>query len=104
VTSDVSEIIDDTSEALQLDLDERDSSPVNWETDASETRQNGASGSEVVCEDKNGKRSALVDDSSSTCSTDSASAPFKVQGSPNRYGIFAVCPCPLVFLYISHFI
>jgi hypothetical protein len=85
-TSDVSEIIDDASEVLQLDLDERDSSPVNWETDTSETRQIGASGSEIVDEDKNGKGSAFVDDSSSTCSTDSASAPFKVQVSPNNRG------------------
>lgn len=91
-TSDVSEIIDDASEALQLDLDERDSSPVNWETDTSETRQIGASGSEIVNEDKNGKGSAFVDDSSSTCSTDSASAPFKVQVSPNRYCTSAICP------------
>lgn len=99
----MSEIIDDTSEALQLDLDERDSSPVNWETDTSETRQNGASGSEVVSEDKNGKRSAFVDDSSSTCSTDSASAPFKVQASTNRYCIFAICPwyfCSFLSLFI----
>ncbi|KAJ4744588.1 TRAF-like superfamily protein [Rhynchospora pubera] len=83
-TSDASEIIDDASEALQLDADDRDSSPVNWETDTSETRQIGASSSEMVNGDKNGKRSTSIDDSSSTCSTDSASAPFKVQASPNR--------------------
>ncbi|XP_072951048.1 TNF receptor-associated factor homolog 1a-like isoform X1 [Typha angustifolia] len=95
--SDGSENADVAVEVLQLDLDDRDSSPTNWETDVSEIhpameasgveRQNG----------QTGKGSSFMDDSSSTCSTDSVPSvvmnwPYKgniiannkVQTSPNR--------------------
>lgn len=68
-TSDVSDTRDDSSEVLHIDLEDRESSPVNWETDASET-QATVPGGEMQHEQA-GKRTSFVDDSSSTCSSDS---------------------------------
>ncbi|RCV19343.1 hypothetical protein SETIT_3G375900v2 [Setaria italica] len=68
--SDMSDNRDDNSDALHVDIEERESSPVNWETDASET-QATVPGSGEVQNDQAGKRTSFVDDSSSTCSSDS---------------------------------
>jgi hypothetical protein len=77
--SDVSDSVDGVTEMLHLDSEDRDTSPVNWDTDASEvhppteacnkgigdvsSRQNG------IMSDK--RCSSAIDDSSSTCSSDS---------------------------------
>uniref|UniRef100_A0A0A8YCR9 TRAF-like superfamily protein n=1 Tax=Arundo donax TaxID=35708 RepID=A0A0A8YCR9_ARUDO len=68
--SDISDNRDDNSEALRVDIEDRESSPVNWETDASETRATVLDSGEVQNEQA-GKRTSFVDDSSSTCSSDS---------------------------------
>ncbi|CAN6329713.1 unnamed protein product [Urochloa humidicola] len=68
--SDISDNRDDNSDALHADIEDRETSPVNWETDASET-QTTVPGSGEVQNDLAGKRTSLVDDSSSTCSSDS---------------------------------
>ncbi|KAF8692232.1 hypothetical protein HU200_039836 [Digitaria exilis] len=68
--SDISDNRDDNSDALHADIEERESSPVNWETDASET-QATVPGSGEVQNGQAGKRTSFVDDSSSTCSSDS---------------------------------
>lgn len=68
--SDISDNRDDNSEVLNVDLEDRESSPVNWETDASETRGIVPEVGDVQNE-QSGKRASFVDDSSSTCSSDS---------------------------------
>ncbi|CAD6343217.1 unnamed protein product [Miscanthus lutarioriparius] len=68
--SDISDSRDDNSDVLHVDIEDRESSPVNWETDASET-QATVPGSSEVQNDHAGKRTSTVDDSSSTCSSDS---------------------------------
>ncbi|XP_062202162.1 TNF receptor-associated factor homolog 1a-like [Phragmites australis] len=68
--SDISDNRDDHSEALHVDIEDRESSPVNWETDASETQATVPDSVEVQ-NDQAGKRTSFVDDSSSTCSSDS---------------------------------
>ncbi|XP_020095243.1 MATH domain-containing protein At5g43560-like isoform X2 [Ananas comosus] len=95
--SDVSDGGDNCTEVTQLDIEGRGSSPVNWDTDVSETYPNMEASSGDVPNGKTGKRSPPIDDSSSTCSTDSVpsvvmSGPYKgntlsnnkVQASPNR--------------------
>jgi hypothetical protein len=67
--SDISDSRDDNSDVLHVDIEDRESSPVNWETDA-ET-QATVPGSSEVQNDHAGKRTSTVDDSSSTCSSDS---------------------------------
>ncbi|KAJ8764596.1 hypothetical protein K2173_006468 [Erythroxylum novogranatense] len=76
--SDVSDSMDGVTEVLQPDSEDRDSSPVNWDTDTSEVhRPTEASISEVsgltsIANGLTEKRNAsAMDDNSSTCSTDS---------------------------------
>ncbi|GKU85818.1 hypothetical protein SLEP1_g437 [Rubroshorea leprosula] len=76
--SDVSDSVDGgVTEVLQPDSEDRDASPVNWDTDTSEVHpptEASSSGISGICV-QNGiadKRSpSVADDSSSTCSTDS---------------------------------
>ncbi|KAL6847050.1 hypothetical protein ACP4OV_022903 [Aristida adscensionis] len=68
--SDISDNRDDNSDALHIDIEDRESSPVNWETDASETQATVPESGEVH-NDQAGKRATFLDDSSSTCSSDS---------------------------------
>uniref|UniRef100_A0A804N4Y0 TRAF-like superfamily protein n=1 Tax=Zea mays TaxID=4577 RepID=A0A804N4Y0_MAIZE len=68
--SDISDSRDDNSDMLHVDIEDRESSPVNWEIDASET-QTTIPGSSEVQNDHAGKRTSTVDDSSSSCSSDS---------------------------------
>ncbi|KAI6693418.1 hypothetical protein NL676_021128 [Syzygium grande] len=87
--SDTSDVVDGVSEVIQPDSDERDASPVNWDTDASEVHpptEASSSGVSGLSSVQNGiveKRSpSMMDDSSSTCSTDSVpsvgvSGPYK---------------------------
>ncbi|KAF3785412.1 hypothetical protein EJ110_NYTH27866 [Nymphaea thermarum] len=75
--SGVSDTGEDTIEACQPDLEDRDSSPVNWDTDASEIHppteaSSSATSTHPVENGKAKKMSrASMDDSSSTCSSDS---------------------------------
>ncbi|KAJ6719454.1 TNF RECEPTOR-ASSOCIATED FACTOR-like protein 1A [Salix purpurea] len=76
--SDVSDSVDGVAEVLQHDSEERDASPVNWDTDTSEVHpptevsSSGVSGLSSVPNGTSDKRSTnAMDDSSSTCSTDS---------------------------------
>lgn len=101
--SDVSDSVEFTADVLQPDSEDRDASPVNWDTDTSEVQPPvEASASEItsISTVQNGvdkRSSSLMDDSSSTCSTDSApsvvmngsyktnsSANYKSQKSPTR--------------------
>ncbi|MQL81019.1 hypothetical protein Taro_013482 [Colocasia esculenta] len=70
--SDVSDGVDDVAETLQPDLDERDVSPVSWDADTPESHPATET---TICEMQNEqaekKGSSVMDDSSSTCSTDS---------------------------------
>lgn len=87
--SDTSDVVDGVGEVIQPDSDERDASPVNWDTDASEVHpptEASSSGVSGLSSVQNGiveKRSpSMMDDSSSTCSTDSVpsvgvSGPYK---------------------------
>lgn len=104
VVSDVSDSVDGVGEVLQPDSEDRDVSPVNWDTDASEVHppteasNNGITGLSSVQNGMTEKRSSSVmDDSSSTCSTDSlpsvvingsskgnSLSSYKVQKSPSR--------------------
>uniref|UniRef100_A0A0D9Y144 MATH domain-containing protein n=1 Tax=Leersia perrieri TaxID=77586 RepID=A0A0D9Y144_9ORYZ len=68
--SDISDNRDDSSDLLHIDLEDGESSPVNWETDASETQGTVPEGGEMQNEHA-GKRTSFLDDSSSTCSSDS---------------------------------
>lgn len=92
--SDVSDTVDCVPEALQPDSDDRDSSPVNWDTDTSEAHpptdasSSGISGLSAI---QNGERksASVMDDSSSTCSTDSLpsvvmNGSHKVNSLPNQ--------------------
>ncbi|KAK1430402.1 hypothetical protein QVD17_13109 [Tagetes erecta] len=73
--SDVSDSVDCVTESLlRPDSDDRDSSPVNWDTDTSEPhRPSTEACSSRVISEQNGRRKcpSVMDDSSSTCSTDS---------------------------------
>ncbi|KAI4373914.1 hypothetical protein MLD38_011972 [Melastoma candidum] len=76
--SDTSDLLDGVGEVLQHDSDGRDTSPVNWDTDASEVhppvKASGSAGSNnsPLQNGMTEKRSpSMMDDSSSTCSTDS---------------------------------
>ncbi|XVF66538.1 hypothetical protein PTKIN_Ptkin10aG0044600 [Pterospermum kingtungense] len=76
--SDVSDSVDGAAEVLQPDSEDREASPVNWDTDASEIHlsaeasSSGISGLSCVQNGVADKRSlSIMDDSSSTCSTDS---------------------------------
>ncbi|XP_074340069.1 TNF receptor-associated factor homolog 1a-like isoform X2 [Apium graveolens] len=74
--SDNSDSIDRVPELINPDSEDRDSSPINWDTDTSEANPPAEASSDQVTgvlAVQNGERksSAIMDDSSSTCSTDS---------------------------------
>ncbi|MBA0616403.1 hypothetical protein Godav_016456 [Gossypium davidsonii] len=76
--SDVSDSVDGATEVLQPDSEDRDASPVNWDTDTSEIHppteasSSGVNGLSCVRNGVADRRSTFImDDSSSTCSTDS---------------------------------
>ncbi|KAK4421521.1 TNF receptor-associated factor1b, partial [Sesamum alatum] len=102
--SDASDSIDCVHEILRPDSEDRDVSPINWETDTSEVHPpTEASSSEVsglsgvVQNGIEGRSPSAVDDSSSTCSSDSVPSVISVphkgnsryhknQKSPSREG------------------
>ncbi|KAI3459470.1 hypothetical protein Pfo_016133 [Paulownia fortunei] len=75
--SDVSDSVDCVPEILPPDSEDRDVSPVNWDTDTSEVHppiEASSSGISVLSGVQNeigGRSPSVVDDSSSTCSSDS---------------------------------
>lgn len=75
--SDASDSIDCIPEILLPDSDDRDASPVNWDTDTSEVHPpveasgSVSSGLSGVHNGTEGRSLSAVDDSSSTCSSDS---------------------------------
>ncbi|CAD5169718.1 unnamed protein product [Musa acuminata subsp. malaccensis] len=70
--SDVSDTGDDVIEVLQPGSNDRDSSPSNWDIDTSETHLAAEASVSDVQNGQSEKRSqSAMDDSSSTCSTDS---------------------------------
>ncbi|KAM3755979.1 hypothetical protein ACB098_02G078100 [Castanea mollissima] len=93
--SDESDSVDGVPEVLQPDSDDRDASPVNWDTDTSEVHppmEVGSSGISSLSSAQNGvaerKSHSVMDDSSSTCSTDSVPSvvmvgPYKGNSFPN---------------------
>ncbi|KAG4395336.1 hypothetical protein GLYMA_20G202100v4 [Glycine max] len=92
--SDVSDSVDGVAETLQLDSEDRDASPVNWDTDASEVnppteaRYNGIGSVSTIQNGTSEKRSSsVIDDSSSTCSTDSL--PSVVMNDPHKGNCFS---------------
>ncbi|KAK1418844.1 hypothetical protein QVD17_27991 [Tagetes erecta] len=86
--SDVSDSVDCVPEALlQPDSDDRDSSPVNWDTDTSEPHHPPMEACSIgVINEQNGGRKSpsVMDDSSSTCSSDSV--PSVVISGPHYRG------------------
>lgn len=93
--SDVSDSVDGVAEVLQPDSEDRDASPINWDTDTSEVHppteacSTGISGLSSVHNGISDKKSpSAMDDSSSTCSTDSVpsvvmNGPYKGNSFPN---------------------
>ncbi|XP_059650909.1 TNF receptor-associated factor homolog 1a-like isoform X2 [Cornus florida] len=76
--SDASDSVDCVLDILQPDSEDRDASPVSWDTDASEVQppiEASSNGISSISSVHNGMRErqspSLIDDSSSTCSTDS---------------------------------
>lgn len=90
VASDLSDNGVDVVKVLQHDIDDRDSSPTNWDTDTSEVQQTLEASCSDVQNGQTEKRSqSVMDDSSSTCSTDSVpsvvmNGPFKGRSLPNN--------------------
>ncbi|KAG6536317.1 hypothetical protein ZIOFF_001371 [Zingiber officinale] len=96
--SDISDTVDVATEMLQPDLDDQTASPINWDTDTSEIHlTTEASGSDVQNGHIDKRSQSIIDDSSSTCSTDSVPSVFITgaykgtispinitQSSPNR--------------------
>ncbi|PON83330.1 E3 ubiquitin-protein ligase SIN-like [Trema orientale] len=89
--SDVSDSVDGGVE-VQPDSEDRDASPMNWDTDTSEVQPSIEASSSCVLSVQNGmsdkKSQSLMDDSSSTCSTDSLpsvvmNGPYKGSSFPN---------------------
>ncbi|XP_059318537.1 TNF receptor-associated factor homolog 1b-like isoform X2 [Lycium ferocissimum] len=76
--SDVSDSVDCVPEVNHPDFEDRGASPVNWETDTSEvhplteTRCSGLNSLSAAQNGISGRSLSVMDDSSSTCSTDSA--------------------------------
>ncbi|KAK8709686.1 hypothetical protein V6N13_060696 [Hibiscus sabdariffa] len=75
---DVSDLVDGATEVLQPDSEDKDASPVNWDTDTSEVHpptEASSSGITELSSVQNGVADKgsifIIDDSSSTCSTDS---------------------------------
>ncbi|KAK6915376.1 MATH/TRAF domain [Dillenia turbinata] len=87
--SDESDTGDDPGERFQLDLEDRDASPVSWDTDTSEVHPSAETCSSGMSSmEQNGqtdKNPLINDDSSSTCSTDST--PSVVTNGPYRRGL-----------------
>ncbi|KAF4365788.1 hypothetical protein F8388_003457 [Cannabis sativa] len=81
--SDISDSVDGGTE-VQPDSEDRDASPINWDTDTSEVQPSIEASSSCMLTVQNGisdkKSQSLMDDSSSTCSTDSV--PSVVMNSP----------------------
>ncbi|KAG0481986.1 hypothetical protein HPP92_010070 [Vanilla planifolia] len=69
--SDVSNIGDDVTESLDPDLQDRDATPLNWDTDTSEVHPSLEATASELSIDQPEKTSHAMDDTSSTCSTDS---------------------------------
>lgn len=71
-TSDTSNTEDDVAEIVQPDLDDGDCSPLNWDADALEVHSSVQPCNFVMQNGQSEKRTtSVVDDSSSTCSSDS---------------------------------
>lgn len=94
--SDVSDSLDGVAETPQPDSEDRDASPVNWDTDASEvhppteTSNNSVGGVSSIQNEMSDKRSSsVIDDSSSTCSSDSLSS--VVLNEPYKENSFSNC-------------
>lgn len=93
--SDVSDSVDCAAEIPQPDSEDRDASPVNWDTDTSEVQPPAEAGTSAIgglSSVQNGiaerKSPGVMDDSSSTCSTDSVpsvvmNGPYKGNSFPN---------------------
>lgn len=109
--SDVSDSVDGVAETLHPDSEDRDASPVNWDTDASEVhrpseaRNNDISGASTLQNGMYEKRScSMIDDSSSTCSTDSLpSVVINDLHKGNSFSNYKVQKLPSRCLYIFFF-
>lgn len=117
--SDISDSVECVPEVLNHDSEGRDVSPVNWETDTLEihpSMDTSCSGLSSFSSSQNGiagRRNPAVDDSSSTCSTDSTpsvvmNGPYrgthsnhKNQKSTCRHGIFYAF---VTFFFVLSFI
>lgn len=88
--SDVSDLGDDGAEVLRPDIEDRDSSPLSWDTDISEINPTAEACTCEISNDHVDKKSpSIVDDSSSTCSTDSVpsivvNGPYKGKSTNNK--------------------
>lgn len=86
--SDVSDSVDCVPEVNHPDIEDRGASPVNWDTDTSEmhpsteTSCRGSNGLSAAQNGISGRNLYVMDDSSSTCSTDSA--PSVAMNAPHR--------------------
>ncbi|CAA6667244.1 unnamed protein product [Spirodela intermedia] len=102
--SDVSDTLDDVAETLQPDLDERDSSPLAWDTDALEIPPPiDAAIREVQSEHFEKRSSSALDDGSFTCSSDSI--PSVVTNGPYKKNAFSVTKTsssPIRYIYQVH--
>jgi len=73
--SDTSDTGDDVAETIQPDLEDGNCRLVNWDTNALEIHPTNEASNFVIQNGQTGKRTtSAVDDSSSTCSTDSISS------------------------------
>ncbi|KAL1536096.1 TNF receptor-associated factor 1a-like isoform X1 [Salvia divinorum] len=85
--SDASDSVDGVPEIILPDSDDRDVSPVNWETDTSEVHPpieasgSATRGLSAGQNDTEGRALSAVDDSSSTCSSDSV---LSVRSGPQK--------------------
>ncbi|VVA16022.1 PREDICTED: MATH [Prunus dulcis] len=92
--SDVSDSVDGVTEVPQPDSEDRDAGPINWDTDTSEVHpptEASSSGISGLSSVQNGvserKSPSVMDDSSSTCSTDSV--PSVVMNGPYKGNSFS---------------
>ncbi|KAK7279202.1 hypothetical protein RJT34_24248 [Clitoria ternatea] len=99
VVSDMSDSVDGVSGVIQPDSEDRDVSPVNWDTDASEVHpptEASSNGIGSLSSAQNGmaekRSSSVMDDSSSTCSTDSL--PSVVMNDPCKGNSFSSYKVP----------
>ncbi|KAL2506642.1 TRAF-like superfamily protein [Abeliophyllum distichum] len=115
--SDVSDSVDCVPEVLPPESEDRDVSPVNWDTDTSEMHPPTEASSSVVCglsgvqNEIAGRTPSVMDDSSSTCSTDSVpsvvmNVPYK-GNPPNRKTQkiteqVNICSSSMLFLQIDY--